>query len=91
MNVVIIGSGPGEYVASIKSAQLGASVTVIEEPEVRGTCLNWGCIPTKSLIASAEILTNAKNLDEFGIELNGIIIPNISKIIQRKDKIVNTH
>lgn len=90
MNVVIIGSGPGGYVASIKSAQLGASVTVIEETEIGGTCLNCGCIPTKSLIASAEMLTNARKLDDFGIELNGKITPNISKIIQRKDKIVNT-
>ncbi len=90
MNVAIIGAGPGGYVASIKAAQLGAHVTVIEEKAVGGTCLNWGCIPTKSLIASTELLSKVRKLDEFGIELNGTITPNLSKILKRKDNIVNT-
>ena len=54
----MLGAGPGGYVAAIKAAQLGAEVTIIEESEVGGTCLNWGCIPTKTLIASAELLHN---------------------------------
>ena len=90
MNVVVVGSGPGGYVAAIKAAQLGASVTVVEETEIGGTCLNWGCIPTKSLVASSEMFTMAKNLDTFGIELNGTVTPNFSKILKRKDFVVNS-
>ncbi len=61
----------GGYVAALKAAQLGASVSVIERDEVGGTCLNWGCIPTKSLLASAEALSHARRLDEFGIDASG--------------------
>src|SRR4030065_24221 len=86
----IIGAGPGGYVAAIKAAQLGAQVTVIEETEVGGTCLNRGCIPTKSLAASSEMLAKLRQSEDFGIELKGEIIPNLSKIIERKNKIVNT-
>lgn len=89
MKIAVLGAGPGGYVAAIKAAQLGASVTVIEDTEVGGTCLNRGCIPTKALVASAEALDKAKNIQDFGIELNGDVIPNIQKILERKNKIVN--
>ena len=89
MKIAVLGAGPGGYVAAIKAAQLGASVTVIEDTEVGGTCLNRGCIPTKALVASAEVLDKAKNIHDFGIELNGDVIPNIQKILERKNKIVN--
>jgi len=90
MKLTIIGSGPGGYVAAIKAAQLGAQVTVIEESEVGGTCLNKGCIPTKALVASSEMLDKARKLQEFGIELEGKIFPNFAKITERKNKIINT-
>ena len=90
MKLTIIGAGPGGYVAALKAAQLGAQVTVIEDTEVGGTCLNRGCIPTKALVASSEALHKAKNLDEFGIEVTGDINPNISKIMERKNKVVST-
>jgi dihydrolipoamide dehydrogenase len=90
MKVTIIGAGPGGYVAAIRAAQLGAEVSVIEESEVGGTCLNWGCIPTKTLIASAEVLHKAKNARNFGLELEGSISPNIEKIVERKNKVVGT-
>lgn len=89
MKIAVLGAGPGGYVAAIKAAQLGASVTVIEDTEVGGTCLNRGCIPTKALVASAEALDKAKNIHDFGIELNGDVIPNIQEILERKNKIVN--
>ena len=89
MKIAVLGAGPGGYVAAIKAAQLGASVTVIEDTEVGGTCLNRGCIPTKALVASAEVLDKAKNIHDFGIELNGDVIPNIQKILERKNKIVD--
>jgi len=90
MKLAILGSGPGGYVAAIKAARSGAQVTVIEENEVGGICLNWGCIPTKALVASCETLAKARRLEDFGIELKGEIIPNLSKIIERKNKVVST-
>ena len=88
--LTIIGAGPGGYVAAIRAAQKGAQVTVVEESEVGGTCLNWGCIPTKTLIASAEALDHARNAEEFGIELAGDVRYNLNKIRERKDKVVAT-
>ncbi|MDH5203031.1 MAG: dihydrolipoyl dehydrogenase [Nitrospirota bacterium] len=90
MKLAILGAGPGGYIAAIKAAQLGAQVTVIEEGEVGGTCLNWGCIPTKSFVASTELLAKTRKLEEFGIELRGEIVPNLSKIIERKNKVVTS-
>lgn len=90
MKLVVIGAGPGGYVAAIRAAQLGAEVSLIEKDEVGGTCLNWGCIPTKSIIASARAFENTKRLSEFGIHLNGEISPDINKIIERKNRIVST-
>jgi dihydrolipoamide dehydrogenase len=90
MKLSILGSGPGGYVAALKAAQLGAQVTVIEEAEVGGTCLNRGCIPTKSLVASCKVLAKARKLNDYGIELTGEILPNFSLILERKNRIVNT-
>ena len=89
MRIAILGGGPGGYVAALKAAQLGAQVTVIEKAEVGGTCLNWGCIPTKTLIASADALRLATNLADYGIDLNGSPSPNFAKIMERKDKVVS--
>jgi len=89
VKLTIIGSGPGGYVAALEAARMGAQVTVIEEQEVGGTCLNLGCIPTKALIASVEALQKARRLDEFGIEGRGEIRPNLAKIIERKNKVVS--
>ncbi|MEK6683012.1 MAG: dihydrolipoyl dehydrogenase [Nitrospirota bacterium] len=86
--LVILGAGPGGYVAALRAAQLGAKVTVIEETEVGGTCLNRGCIPTKALIASAEAIDKIKRAEEYGIEIKGEVICNLSKIIERKNKVV---
>lgn len=90
MRLTIIGSGPGGYVAALKASQLGAHITVIEDIEVGGTCLNRGCIPTKALIASAEAFHKAKNLGDFGVEVTGEITANLSKMIERKNKVVST-
>lgn len=90
MRVAILGGGPGGYVAGLKAAQSGAEVTVIESAEVGGTCLNVGCIPTKALLASAEIFHKTKNLAAYGLDLNGAITPNFQKIMERKDSVVST-
>lgn len=88
--LTIIGAGPGGYVAAIRAAQKGAQVTVVEDDEVGGTCLNRGCIPTKTLIASAEALEHARRASEFGIEISGVVGYNLAKIRERKDKVVST-
>jgi len=90
MKIAILGAGPGGYVAAIKAAQLGAEVTIIESTEVGGTCLNWGCIPTKTLLASAEVYAKTKELDSFGIDMSGSISPNMQKILERKNKVIST-
>jgi dihydrolipoamide dehydrogenase len=90
MKLVILGAGPGGYVAAIRAAQLGAQVTLVEEQEVGGTCLNRGCIPTKAIISSTELLSRARELDSFGLESSGEIKPNLAKIIDRKNRIVAT-
>ena len=90
MKLAVLGAGPGGYVAAIRAAQLGAEVTIIEDSEVGGTCLNRGCIPTKAMVASSEALSKARELEKFGIELRGDLVPNLSRIIERKNKVVST-
>lgn len=88
MKIAVLGAGPGGYVAALKAARLGADVTVIEKDEVGGVCLNRGCIPTKTMIASTELLAKTRDLDKFGLELTGSIIPNLSRIVDRKNKVI---
>lgn len=90
MRVTVIGAGPGGYVAALRAADLGAQVTVLEPAEVGGTCLNSGCIPTKTLIASAETLERIKHASDYGIEIPGAVSFNLEKIRERKDKVVQT-
>jgi len=87
--LAIIGAGPGGYVAAIRAAQMGAQVTIIEEAEVGGTCLNSGCIPTKTLIASAERLEQVRHAAAYGIEVSGEVKFSLEKIRERKDRVVN--
>lgn len=86
-DIAIIGAGPGGYVAAIKAAQLGLKVALIEKNDLGGTCLNVGCIPTKTLIAHAEVLHTIQKAKEFGIE-TGKISFNFQKMKERKDKVV---
>ena len=70
--MIVIGGGPGGYVSAIRGAQLGLSVALIEKEHLGGICLNWGCIPTKSLLNSAKALTTIQNAKKFGIEIKGL-------------------
>ena len=88
MNVVIIGGGPGGYVAALRGAQLGLNVTLIEDDKVGGVCLNRGCIPTKALLSASERLVDIKSSNDFGIEVGDYKI-DINKIFNRKDQVVN--
>ena len=65
-DLVVIGGGPGGYVAAIRAAQLGMSVACVEREHLGGICLNWGCIPTKALLRSAEVYHLAKNAADYG-------------------------
>jgi len=85
--VVVIGGGPGGYVASIRAAQLGANVILIEKDKVGGTCLNRGCIPTKALLGSTNVIDTIRRAKEFGIEVKEVQ-PNFSRIMKRKEQIV---
>ncbi len=89
IKLTIIGAGPGGYVAAIRAAQKGAQVTVVENVEVGGTCLNVGCIPTKTIIASAEALEHARNAADFGVDVSGAVGYNLEKIRERRDKVVS--
>lgn len=82
-DIIIIGSGPGGYVAAIRAAQLGLNVAVVEKSELGGVCLNWGCIPTKALLKSAQALHYAQKGAEYGFEVTGEIIPDIKKVVER--------
>jgi dihydrolipoamide dehydrogenase len=80
-DVVVIGSGPGGYVAAIRSAQLGLKTAIIEKESLGGICLNWGCIPTKALLKSAQVYDDIKHAKEFGIEATGNV--NFGAVIKR--------
>lgn len=86
-DIVIIGAGPGGYVAAIRAAQLGAKVALVERDKVGGTCLNRGCIPTKALYYSATALMNARHAGGFGVELGDIRF-DIGRAMDRKDDVV---
>ncbi len=86
--IIIIGGGPGGYVAAIRAAQLGADVTVIEEDKIGGTCLNRGCIPTKAILASVQTLALFERADQLGIEVEKVV-PNFSRMMERKNKIIS--
>lgn len=88
--VVILGGGPGGYVAAIRLRQLGFETTLIEKNRVGGVCLNVGCIPTKALYKSAEILNHASHLESYGLDFDGIVKPNAHKIRERKNQVVDT-
>ncbi|HOQ28919.1 MAG TPA: FAD-dependent oxidoreductase, partial [Armatimonadota bacterium] len=71
-DVVVIGGGPGGYVAAIRAAQLGLRTAVVEREALGGVCLNWGCIPTKALIHNAGLVNTLKQAKEFGIAFDGL-------------------
>lgn len=81
-DLVVLGSGPGGYVAAIRASQLGRSVAIIERSELGGVCLNWGCIPSKALLKSASLYNEIKHAEEFGFEAQGVKL-DFPKVITR--------
>jgi dihydrolipoamide dehydrogenase len=86
-DVVVIGAGPGGYPAAIRAAQLGATVALVEKEHVGGTCLNWGCIPTKTLIASSDLYARVGRAEELGVKTKGVSF-DYAAISARKDDVV---
>lgn len=89
-NIIVVGSGPGGYVAAIRAAQAGRRVALVERAETGGVCLNWGCIPTKALLKSAQVYTYCKNAGHYGIELTGEATPDLQKIVSRSRAVADT-
>ncbi|UCE19062.1 MAG: dihydrolipoyl dehydrogenase [Gemmatimonadota bacterium] len=87
-DIAILGAGPGGYVAAIRAAQLGVKVCVVEREEVGGTCLNWGCIPTKALVASVRSLEKATSGKEYGFEIEGAMRIHFDRMMTRKNEVV---
>ena len=86
-DVIIIGSGPGGYVTAVRSAQLGFKTAIVEREHLGGICLNWGCIPTKALLRSAEILHYAQHAKDYGLKLEGRITPDTAAVVDRSRKV----
>ena len=82
-DVVVIGGGPGGYVAAIRASQLGMRAAVVEKEHLGGICLNWGCIPTKALLRAAELRHNLEHLSDYGIEITGNITVDLEKVVKR--------
>ena len=82
-DLIIIGSGPGGYVAAIRASQLGLKTAIIEREHLGGICLNWGCIPTKALLRSAEILHYGQHAKAYGLTLDGTITPDVKAVVER--------
>lgn len=89
VDVAIVGGGPGGYVAAIRAAQNGSKVLIIEENKLGGTCLNYGCIPTKAIVSSIDALEKVRHAESFGLELGNVGF-SLEKIMQRKNTVVST-
>jgi dihydrolipoamide dehydrogenase len=88
-DLIIIGSGPGGYVAAIRAAQLKMKVAVVEKSELGGICLNWGCIPTKSLLKSSQVFEYLKHASDYGITVQGDIKPDFAAMVSRSRSVAD--
>jgi dihydrolipoamide dehydrogenase len=88
--IIVIGGGPGGYVAALRAATLGADVTVVEKEHLGGTCLNWGCIPSKIMKNTADLLHKCRKASDLGIHVQGSVMPDMAGLMARKDKILDS-
>ena len=89
-DVLVIGGGPGGFVAAIRAAKNGAKTALVERKEFGGTCLNIGCIPTKTLIAGVDVYHKARHAMEFGVKISGEVSPDWEAMLARKDSVIKT-
>jgi dihydrolipoamide dehydrogenase len=85
-DLIVIGSGPGGYVAAIRASQLKMKVAIVERAELGGICLNWGCIPTKALLKSAQMFNYMKHSEDYGITVKGEVNADFSRVVERSRK-----
>lgn len=90
IRIAVLGAGPGGYVAAIRAAQMGAEVTLIEADAVGGTCLNRGCIPSKIMITTADMLEKFHRAAEFGVTLEGSVQPDMQRLMARKNAVIKS-
>lgn len=88
-DIIIIGSGPGGYVAAIRASQLGMKTAIVEKSAIGGICLNWGCIPTKALLKSAQAYKYIKHASEYGIKVEGNVSPDFQSIVSRSRNVAD--
>ncbi len=89
-DIIVIGSGPGGYVAAVRAAQAGKRTAIVERESLGGVCLNWGCIPTKALLKSASVFHYVKNAAAYGIDIEGEAKADITKIVARSRGVAET-
>ena len=87
-DVIVIGSGPGGYVTAIRASQLGLKTAIVEKESLGGVCLNWGCIPTKALLKSAQVFEYMNHADDYGIRVKGVEA-DFPAIIGRSREVAN--
>jgi dihydrolipoamide dehydrogenase len=88
-DLIVVGGGPGGYVAAIRAGQLGMKTLCVEREKLGGICLNWGCIPTKALLRSAEVLELCRRAEEFGVKIEGTVSFDFAAIMARSRKVVD--
>ena len=89
-DIIVIGSGPGGYVAAIRAAQCGKRVAIVEKADAGGVCLNWGCIPTKALVRSAQVYADCKAAATYGVAIEGEVKPDWTKMVERERMVATT-
>src|ERR1700689_359315 len=85
-DLVVVGSGPGGYVAAIRASQLGLKTAIVEREHLGGICLNWGCIPTKALLRTSEVYSLFKHASDFGLKAEGVTF-DLAKVVERSRKV----
>ena len=88
--LAIIGGGPAGYVGAVRAAELGAKVALVERAELGGTCLNWGCIPTKALLKSAQVYHYCKNAKTYGVTVEGEVKADLKAMVARSRQVAQT-
>ena len=88
-DLIIIGSGPGGYVAAIRASQLGLKTAVVEKSELGGVCLNWGCIPTKALLKSAQVFNYVSHAADYGVKVDGEISADFEAMVKRSREVAS--
>ena len=82
-DILVIGSGPGGHTAALRASRRGMKCAIVERAELGGVCLNWGCIPTKALLKSADVYHYLCSAEQYGIEVEGAVAPSLEKIVAR--------